>query len=83
VTSARTSGICLSAQSGKEFDVVVESNILGFHVYKVVWTPVTGEFLTCELEDEYSFEPFGTSDALLIEFCASIYPSLIDLTRFH
>ena len=37
--------------------MVVESNILGFHVYKDVWTPVTGEVLTCELEDEYSFEP--------------------------
>ena len=56
VTNARTSAIYLSGQSGMEFDVVVESNILGF-VYKDVWTPVTGEVLTSELEDEYSFEP--------------------------
>jgi len=27
--------------SGKELDVVVESSVLGFHVYKDVWTPVT------------------------------------------
>ena len=32
--------------------VVVESNILEFHLYKDVWTPVTGEVLTCEMEDE-------------------------------
>ena len=38
-------------------DVVVESNILGFHVYKYVWMPVTGEVLTCEMEYENSFEP--------------------------
>ena len=37
--------------------MVVESNIFGFHVYKDVWTPVTGEVLTYEMEDEYSFEP--------------------------
>ena len=58
VTSARTSGIYLS---GKEFDVVVESNIFGFHFYKDAWIPVTGEVLTCESEDKYSFEPSGAS----------------------
>ena len=62
--------------------VVVERNILGFHVYTDVWTPVTGEVLICELEDEYLFEPSGASviywmqphlvNALLIEFCVSI-----------
>ena len=38
--------IYLSGQSGNELDVVVESNILGFHVYKDVWMPVTGEVFT-------------------------------------
>jgi len=37
--------------------MVVESNILGFHVYKEVWMPVTGEVLTCETEDEYWMQP--------------------------
>jgi len=47
-------GIYWSGRSGKEFDMMVESNILGFHVCKDVWMPVTGEALTCELEDKYS-----------------------------
>jgi len=58
--------------------MVVESNILGFHVYKEVWTPVTREVLTCEMEDEYflSFRfcdllDAATFNALLIEFCAA------------
>ena len=37
--------------------MVVESNIHGFHVYKYVWMPVTGEVLTCEIGDKNSFEP--------------------------
>ena len=37
--------------------VTVESNVLGFYIYKDVWMPVTGEVLACEMEDENSFEP--------------------------
>ena len=40
---------------------VVESCVRGFYVYKNVWTPVTGEVLSCEMEDENFFDPYAVA----------------------
>ena len=40
---------------------MVESCVRGFHVYKDVWAPVTGEVLSCEMEDENLFDPYAVA----------------------
>ena len=40
---------------------MVESCVRGFYVYKNVWTPITGEVLSCEMEDENFFDPYAVA----------------------
>ena len=40
---------------------VVDSCIRGFHVYQDIWTPVTGECLSCETEESNAFDPYAVA----------------------
>ena len=40
---------------------VVDSCVRGFHVYQDVWTPVTGERLSCETEESNAFDPYAVA----------------------
>ena len=37
---------------------VVENCVHGFHVYQDIWTPATGEHLSCQMEDSNAFDPY-------------------------
>jgi len=40
---------------------MVESCVCGFHVFKDVWTLVTGEALSCEMKDKNFFDPYAVA----------------------
>ena len=40
---------------------VVENCVHGFHIYKDIWSPVTGEVLSCEMEDGNLFDPYAVA----------------------
>jgi len=40
---------------------VVDSCVRGFHVYKDIWTPDTGEVLSCEREDGNPMDPYAVA----------------------
>ena len=40
---------------------MAESCVRGFHVYKDVWAPVTGEVLLCEMEGKNLFDPYAVA----------------------
>ena len=40
---------------------VVESCVRGFHVYQDIWTPTTGEHLSCQMEDSNAFDPYAVA----------------------
>jgi len=40
---------------------VVDSCVCGFHVYKDIWTPATGEVLSCEREDRNLMDPYAVA----------------------
>ena len=40
---------------------VLESCVRGFHVYKDMWTAVTGEVLSCEMKDGNLFDPYAVA----------------------
>ena len=40
---------------------MVESCVRGFHVYQDIWTPTTGERLSCQTEDSNAFDPYAVA----------------------
>ena len=40
---------------------VVDSCVRGFHVYQDIWTPTTGERLSCQTEDSNEFDPYAVA----------------------
>ena len=45
---------------------VVDSYIRGFHVYQDIWTPTTGERLSCQTEDSNAFDPPAACVCIII-----------------
>ena len=40
---------------------MVDSCVRGFHVYQDIWTPTTGECLSCQTEDSNAFDPYAVA----------------------
>ena len=40
---------------------MVDSCVRGFHVYQDIWTPTTGERLSCQTEDSNAFDPYAVA----------------------
>ena len=40
---------------------VVDSCVRGFHVYKDIWMPITGEVFSCEREDRNPMDPYAVA----------------------
>jgi len=40
---------------------MVESCVCGFHVYKNIWTPITGKVMSCEMKDMNFFDPYAVA----------------------
>ena len=40
---------------------VVESCVRGFHMYQDIWTPTTGERLSCQTEDSNALDPYAVA----------------------
>ena len=40
---------------------MVDSCVRGFHMYQDIWTPVTGEHLSCETEESNTFDPYAVA----------------------
>ena len=45
---------------------VVDSYVRGFHVYQDIWTPTTGERLSCQMEDSNAFDPPAACVCIII-----------------
>ena len=40
---------------------MVASCVHGFHVYQDIWTPATGERLSCQTEDSNAIDPYAVA----------------------
>ena len=40
---------------------MVDSCVHNFHIYRDVWTPATGEVLSCEREDGNPMDPYAVA----------------------